>query len=118
MTTLRYKDFQGSVDFVDGRLLLQILHIDDVITTEVDSAAEAQSAFEELVDDYLSTCAETGAEPCKPFKGSFNVRVTPELHKQIAMAAVEEHGSMNAWIESALESKLEARKTNEHLKLN
>ena len=34
MTVLRHKDFQGSVDFVDGHLLLQILHIDDVITTE------------------------------------------------------------------------------------
>ena len=114
MTVLLHKDFQGSVDFVDGHLLLQILHIDDVITTEVDRASEAQGAFEELVDDYLSTCAETGTEPCKPFKGSFNVRVTPDLHKQVAMAAAEERVSMNAWIEAALESKLGDR-THERL---
>jgi len=117
MTTLRYKDFQGCVEYIDGLLLVQILHIDDVITTQVDSALGAQSAFEELVDDYLSTCREAGTEPCKPFKGSFNVRVSPDLHRQVAMAAAEEGTSMNAWLQSALEAKLERRKTQEHLAL-
>ncbi len=107
MTTLRYKDYQGSVSYEDGTLVLQILHIDDFITTECDSAADAQMAFEALVDDYLATCADVGKEPNRPFKGSFNVRVSPELHRRAAMAAAEEGISLNAWVERAMAQRLE-----------
>jgi predicted HicB family RNase H-like nuclease len=113
MSVLRYKDYQGSVDFEDDRLIIRILHIDDFITTEIDSASKAQAAFAELVDDYLATCAELGKEPCKPFKGSFNVRVTPELHRCVAMAAAAADESMNAWIAKALEAGVEHQKAGE-----
>lgn len=110
MNALQYKEFQGSVEFEDGRLVIQILHIDDTIITEIDSAQKAQAAFEELVEDYLATCAELGKEPCKPFKGSFNVRITSQLHRQVAMSAAESCESMNAWIAKALEEYLERQK--------
>jgi predicted HicB family RNase H-like nuclease len=110
MSVLRYKDYQGSVDFEDDRLIIRILHIDDFITTEIDGASQAQAAFTELVDDYLATCTELGKEPCKPFKGSFNIRVTPDLHRQVAMAAAEVNESMNAWIAKALEARVEHQK--------
>jgi predicted HicB family RNase H-like nuclease len=87
MSVLRYNDHQGSVDFEDDRLIIRILHIDDFITTEIDSASTAQAAFAELVDDYLATCADLGKEPCKPFKGSFNIHATPELRHEAGMAA-------------------------------
>jgi predicted HicB family RNase H-like nuclease len=111
MSAIRYKDFQGSVEFEDNLLIIRILHIDDLVTTEIDSAAKAQEAFEELVDDYLVTCAELGKEPCRPFKGSFNVRVSPELHRQVAMAAADVDESMNSWISAALVSHLDRQKT-------
>jgi predicted HicB family RNase H-like nuclease len=110
MSALRYKDFQGSVEFEDDRLIIRILHIDDLVMTEVDSAAKAQAAFEELVDDYLETCAQLSKEPSKPFKGSFNVRIPAELHRQVAMAAVDIGESMNAWIADALKAHVERQK--------
>lgn len=108
MTTLRYKDYQGSVAYEDGTLLLQILHINDFITTECDRAADAQKAFEALVDDYLATCAQVGKEPNRPFKGSFNVRVSPDLHRRAAIAAAEHGLSLNAWVERAMAQGLDA----------
>jgi len=110
MSALHYKEFQGSVDFEDGRLVIRILHIDDLVTTEIDSAAQAQASFEELVDDYVQTCIELKKEPCKPFKGTFNVRVSPELHRQVAMAATDNSQSMNGWISDALEYAVERQK--------
>jgi predicted HicB family RNase H-like nuclease len=107
MTTLRYKDYQGSVTYEDGTLVLQILHIDDFITTECDSATDAPNAFEALVDDYLATCAQVGKEPNRPFKGSFNVRVSPDLHRRAAMAAADERLSLNAWVERAIAQRFE-----------
>lgn len=115
MTTLRYKDYQGSVTFEDGHLLIQVLHIDDFVTTECDSAAAAQSTFEELVDDYLETCAEVGKEPSKPFKGTFNVRVSPTLHKRAAMLGTEAGESLNAIVAKALESFIEAEEIRKSL---
>lgn len=112
MNTLRYKDYQGSVCFEDGHLILQILHIDDIVTSECDSASEAQASFEELVDDYLETCKQIGKEPSRPFKGAFNVRVTPELHKRIAMAATEKNETMNAWVANALLRATDKEKKN------
>jgi hypothetical protein len=57
MTVLKYKDLQGSVSFEDGTLVLRILHIDDLIVAECDSASKVEQTFQELVDDYRETCA-------------------------------------------------------------
>lgn len=115
MTALKYKDFQGSVEFQDGQLLIRILHIDDLISTQIDSAQKAQTAFEELVDDYLQTCEELGRPSCKPFKGSFNVRVSPELHRSVAMAAVETGETLNAWVGNALAAHVERHKAKKEM---
>lgn len=108
MSVLRHKDYQGSVQYDAGRLHLRILHIDDLITAEVDSASEAEAAFAELVDDYLATCAAVGKQPSKPFKGSFNVRISPEMHKQLAFAAAENDETLNSYCDAAFREKLAA----------
>lgn len=107
MTTLTYMDFQGSVKFEDGKLVIQVLHVDDTLLTECDSASEAPAAFQKLVDDYVEVCKEVGKEPARPFKGSFNVRMAPELHKRAAMAAASNDTSLNAWVVEAIERRLD-----------
>lgn len=57
MTILCYNGYQGSVTYESGTLVIQVLHIDDLITTECGDASEAENAFRELVDDYIATCA-------------------------------------------------------------
>lgn len=106
MSTVRYRDYQGSVDFEDNKLVIRVLHIDDLITTEVESAADVEAAFAELVEDYLATCAEVGKEPARPFKGLFNVRVPPDLHRQAAFAAARNEVTLNSFVTTALEEKL------------
>ena len=103
MTLLSFKGYQGSVTYEGGRLIIQVLHVDDFVTTECVSAADAQSAFEALVEDYLQTCKEIGKEPSRPFKGSFNVRLTPAMHKSAAEAAARDGISLNAWVVHAIE---------------
>ena len=117
MSVVSYKGYQGSVTFEDGRLYIQVLHVDDLLTAECVSAEDVQREFEDLVDDYLETCAELGRDPKKPFKGTFNVRMTPHLHKQAAMAAAKAALSLNAWIVQGVEEKLSRgeRHPNERL---
>ena len=106
MKTITYKGYQASVEYDDGTLYVKVLHIDDLLVAECDSASNAPKAMQELVDAYLDDCAELGREPTKPFKGTFNVRVGAELHRRAAMNAAEEGVSLNSWVQSAVEAKL------------
>ena len=109
MKTLSYKGYHGSSEcrIEDSCLFGRLLFVNDLVTYEAKTVKELESAFRESVDDYLATCAECGKEPEKPFRGSFNVRVNPERHRQIAIAAAHEGVSLNEWINEAVKDRLE-----------
>lgn len=52
----------------------------------------------------MEMCYEMGEEPEKAYKGSFNIRISPELHKQIAVYAMSQQVSINSLVERALEN--------------
>ncbi|MFH1514076.1 MAG: type II toxin-antitoxin system HicB family antitoxin [bacterium] len=108
MDTLNYKDFIGSVSFSaeDEVFYGKIEHVNDLITFESGDAHELKQAFEEAVDDYISFCEEKGVKPDKPFKGSFNVRVKPSIHKLAYQKAIQQGMSLNKFIETTLEKEL------------
>ena len=62
-----------------------------------------RTAFEEAVDDYLEFCKETGKQPEKPFKGSFNLRLDPELHKRLVSNAMSEGKTLNTFVKDLLQ---------------
>jgi len=51
---------------------------------------------------FLEMCAEDGVEPVKAFSGKFNVRVPPELHADMAVAAAASGKSLNQWVVEVL----------------
>jgi predicted HicB family RNase H-like nuclease len=63
-------------------------------------------SFRNAVDDYLATCEKHGKPADEPFKGSFNVRVGPELHKRAAVFAAERKKKLNSVVTEALEKYL------------
>ncbi len=113
MRTIKYKDYQASVEFDNGSLFVKVLHIDDLLIAECDKASDAEATLQGLVEDYLQDCADEGREPSKPFKGTFNVRVSPEQHKRAAMAAAETNQSLNSYVAMAIAEKLECGKRAE-----
>jgi predicted HicB family RNase H-like nuclease len=108
MNTLKYKDYIGSISYSaeDEVFYGKIEHINDLITFESMNAHELKHAFQEAVDDYIKFCKEKGIEPEKPFKGSFNVRLRPSLHKRAYQKARESGMSLNKFIEATLEKEL------------
>lgn len=50
----------------------------------------------------LVDCKERNVEPEQPYKGTFNVRISPELHRNIAVYAIEHGKSPNAAVEEAI----------------
>lgn len=105
---LRYKDFLGSVHFSaeDDLFFGRIEGVDDSVTFEGSSVAELKTAFEEAVDDYLALCQSAGKSPEKSFKGSFNVRVSPDLHKMAYRKALMSGKTLNQFIQQAIEHEV------------
>lgn len=100
-----YKDYIGSVHYSteDELFFGKIEGINDLISFEGSSVTELKAAFEEAVEDYLELCNLNGKEPEKTYKGSFNIRIRPELHKQAAQRAMIEGKSLNQYVEEAIE---------------
>lgn len=109
MGYLKYKGYFGSVDFSgdDNCLYGKVLGMSkDVISYEGKTVEELKADFEEGIDSYLESCKNRGIEPRKAYNGSLNVRLTPEIHNKIAIAAQANGITINAYIKNALESIL------------
>jgi len=116
MKPLQYKGYLGAVEYSleDGCLFGKILYINDLVTFEAQTVPELEAAFKESVDDYLETCAEIGKDPDKSFKGTFNVRMTPERHKAAALAAAIQETTLNDFVSQAVAEKLAGREVHHH----
>ena len=106
--TMEYKGYTGSVEFseADGVFFGKVQGIRALISYEGTTAKELIDDFHGSVDDYLALCAENGIEPEKAYKGSFNVRVSPELHRQAVIYAATHQMTLNSFVESAMRSAL------------
>lgn len=69
-----------------------------MVTFQGRSIDELKQALAGSVEDYLLLCKEVGKKPEKTFSGRFNIRISPELHQQIARKATESGVSLNSWI--------------------
>lgn len=105
---LKYKGYHGTVEYSseDGMLIGYVTNIRDSLNFHGSSVDEITQAFHDSVDNYLAFCAEIGRNPDKEYKGSFNVRISPELHRAAAMAAEEAQVTLNQFVQEAIENKL------------
>ena len=103
--TNHYKANIGSVEFSEEDSIFygKVMGIRSLISYEGESARELLADFHGAVDDYLESCKAEGKEPEVAFKGSFNIRLSPELHKRIYIYAAAHQMSMNRYIEEILE---------------
>ncbi|MCR5133546.1 MAG: type II toxin-antitoxin system HicB family antitoxin [Bacteroidales bacterium] len=104
MNTLKYKGYVGSVAYSEPDRVFfgKIEGIDDLVNYEGESVTELTAAFHEAVDDYLAYCEDHGLKPEKSYTGTFNVRISPMTHREIANLASEEGISINAFVKRAL----------------
>ena len=103
--TLYYKNYYTNVSYSaeDKILYGKIEGINDLVTFESESAETIEKEFHSAVDDYLAFCEEVSKEPEKVYKGSFNVRIAPELHKALAEYAARNGLSLNQATATAIE---------------
>ena len=113
-----YKGYHTKVEFDSRDLVLRgkIEGIDDLVNFECQNVQDVEKEFHAAVDDYLTFCEEVGKTPNKEYKGTFNVRISPELHKKLANLAVRNGDTLNATMEKAIKNYIfNGNTTNEYL---
>jgi len=108
---LFHKGYYGSIEpsLSDGVLRGRALFITEDVTYQALTVGELQPAFEQAIEAYLQSCESTQQSPERPFRGQFNVRVAPDLHKSAALRARQEKTSLNTVVVKALTNYLNAQ---------
>lgn len=109
--TMEYKNYVGSVEFSedDGLFYGKVMGIRALISYEGTNAKELVEDFHGAVDEYLEACEAEGKDPERAYKGSFNVRIEPELHKQAVIYAASRQISLNSLVETAIRNSLTSK---------
>lgn len=106
MSTMTYGGYAARIEYSeeDGCFVGHIAGIRDVVGFHGESVDELRIAFREAVDDYLATCERLGRAPHKPYSGKLMLRLPPEVHARIAVAAETQGKSLNGFIAEVLEA--------------
>ena len=101
---IEHKGYYGTVEYSssDGLLFGKVLGINGLISYEGDSIGSLKYDFESAIDDYLEICKEEGVEPQRAYKGKFNVRVSPEIHKSLVLYSAAHGQTLNSTVEEAI----------------
>lgn len=116
---LEYKGYHAIIEVDVETFVLRgkIEGINDFVNFESDNPKTIEQEFHSAVDDYLEFCQSIGKEPDKEYKGTFNVRIHPDLHKKLATLALKNGESLNTTVEKAIQAYVEGNvATNTELK--
>lgn len=105
---LEYRGYHARIELSeeDNCFVGSVMGINDSLHFHGQTVAELKEAFQVCIDDYLEMCKAFGKTPEKEYKGSFNIRIPPELHKQLELAAAESGTTLNQYISKLLSSRI------------
>lgn len=105
---LQYKGYTAHVEYDDSidEFVGTTVDMKDVLSFGGKTTDELKASFHIVVDEYLKMCADDGVAPEKPYQGNISLRIAPGLHKKVDIAATSHGVSINAFIESAIKSRL------------
>jgi predicted HicB family RNase H-like nuclease len=101
---MKYKGYIGRVEYDDEAKIFhgEVVGLRDVLTFQGRTVDEIEKAFRDSVDDYLSWCKERGEKPEKTYSGTFNLRIPPDLHADLAFQAEARGVSLNSYLTDQL----------------
>ena len=117
---LQYKGYYAEIHFSseDEVFFGKLIGLNDLINFEADSVKGLKESFIEAVEDYLITCKQIGKTAEKTYKGSFNVRIPPNLHRQAAVFAAIKNITLNDFVRYALDMTISSESKDINLQQN
>lgn len=105
---MQYKEYIATLHFSSEDEVFhgKVVGINDLIVFEGASVKELKRAFKEAIEDYLETCKALKKSPDKTYKGSFNVRISSDLHREAAIFAAIKNMTLNDFVKNAIKFAL------------
>jgi predicted HicB family RNase H-like nuclease len=105
MNAMTYKGYLGKVGFdpADNIFVGHVLGVSDRITFHGETVAGLTADFRKAVDHYLDDCEKTGREPQKAASGKLMLRIRPEVHAAVSVAAAAAGKSISQWADEVLD---------------
>ena len=92
-----------SYDQEDDMFVGEVLGLKDSLNFCGNTVKELHESFCQSIDNYIELCKEKGKNPEKEYKGTFNVRISPELHKRLSEEAKFNNITLNQHINLILQ---------------
>ncbi len=104
---MEYKGYHADIRFSDEDHMFigTVFGVNDYLGFHGETVAELEEMFHQSVDNYLDFCRETGRTPDKEYKGQFNVRISPQLHRTAVLYAMKRNISLNEFVTTAIEDE-------------
>jgi predicted HicB family RNase H-like nuclease len=112
-SVLEYRGYHARIEFdaEDQLIVGEVLGISDSLSFHGESVSEITAMFHQSVDNYLELCAACGKDPEREYKGTFNVRISSELHRRAALCAAENGQTLNQLVGDAIDRYLSGGNT-------
>ena len=84
---MKYKEYEAIIEYDEqDRLFVgRVINTKDIIVFDGLSVDELEQSFHTVIDEYLADCKALNKTPDKSFSGRFNLRVSSDLHRKIAL---------------------------------
>jgi predicted HicB family RNase H-like nuclease len=84
----------------------EVIGLRDMVTFQGRTPDQLEESFRASIDFYLDMCQQDGVSPEKSFSERFNIRLSPDIHRQIASRAAQQHVGINQWVSEAVRQAL------------
>ena len=111
-SVMEYNGYHAKVEFdsQDEIFVGKVLGLNDTLVFHGKSVEELEQSFRNCIEDYLDLCKEIGKTPEKEFKGVFNIRISPDSHREAAMDAAIDGITLNQFVTEAIDKKIANRR--------
>lgn len=108
---MEYKGYYTKINYEEETSTFygKIENINGLVSFEASTIEGLRKEFENAVIEHLDFCKKHNMNPDKPYKGSFNVRITPKLHQEAVVLAAAERISLNQFVERAIRDKVNSK---------
>ena len=100
--SLSYKGYTAAIEYVpeDNLFWGDVDGITDAIIFSGSNVDELKKNFQESIDFYLQSCAETGDVPQRPASQNVTLRLAPRIYSAARAAAERTGQSLGEWLQA------------------
>ena len=105
---MEYKGYHAKIEYSneDNVFVGTVIGINDTVAFDGDTIDELRQSFQDTIDGYLAMCEAEHREPDKEYRGMFNIRIDPELHRKAALESQRRGITLNKLISLFIEDEL------------